>query len=312
MEEKMKLLKFSKKFLTPAGILLLLLFTFPAASNPLFAQDETRALKGASLKNDLMIKIERCPKPVVKPGENLGNGFKVLARSTFGTPLKDVAVDIILTSGPTYPAPAPYAVYSPNYSDNVLLKGGREHISFTGPGIVDVKLNGPNTIPIDTPPGDYYLGAVIDAGNKVNESNERNNVHFCRLRVIGPEEKKLPDLTVPSVEFKKVTERTDSSGKPYWIFNVIITVRNQGNSAAGPFKVLLERNVGAGGTYTLACQTCLLAVAGLAPGQSITLPPRQFNNANNMNSIFRATADSTHTVTETNEANNMNAVTFKP
>jgi hypothetical protein len=122
----------------------------------------------------------------------------------------------------------------------------------------------------------------------------------------------MPDLTIPSVTFEKVKKGTDASGNVYWIFNVIITVKNQGSEAAGPFKVLLERNVGPGGTYTKACQTCVLDVPGLAVGQSVTLPPRQFNNANNMNSIFRATADSLDTIVESNETNNMNAVTFKP
>jgi subtilase family serine protease len=51
------------------------------------------------------------------------------------------------------------------------LKGGREHISFKGPDKVNVKLNGSNIIPANTPPGIYYLGVVIDAGNKVKESN---------------------------------------------------------------------------------------------------------------------------------------------
>jgi hypothetical protein len=265
------------------------------------------------MARDLRIKIVRCPKRVVKAGEKLGDSFKVVAKSTFPGALKDVAVDIILTSKPTYPAPAPYAVYSPNYSDNVLLKGGREHITFPGAGSVPVKLNGTNQIPADTPAGIYYLGAVVDAGNKVKESNERNNVHFCKIKVIrrGGGGKRLPDLTVPSVVFKKVKKGIDARGNPYWLFNVIITVKNQGNAPAGPFKVLLERNVGPGGTYTKACQTCIIGVAGLAPGQSKTLPPRQFNNAMNMNSLFRATADYGNAVMESNERNNMNATNFR-
>ncbi len=304
----MKRVRFSKKCLVPGGILLLL-FIFLITSTPSSAQRQIKKLP--LIRNDLTIKIVQCPKKVVRPGEDLGDGFQVIGRSTFGVPLKDIAVDIILTSKPTYPVPAPYAIYSPNYSDNVLLKGGREHISFTGPGSVNVKLNGTNTIPADTPPGDYYLGAVIDAGNKVKESIERNNVSFCSLKVRRLVVlKRMPDLTIPSVTFKKVDQRTDVSGNNYWIFNVIITVKNQGNAAAGPFKVLLERNVGPGGTYTKACITCLLDVPGLAAGDSITLPPRQFNNANNMNSIFRATADSSKVITELSETNNMNAVTF--
>jgi hypothetical protein len=265
---------------------------------------------GSETKDDLTIKIVRCPKKVVKAGEELNAGFKVVGKSTFAGPVNSVAVDIILTSKPTYPIPAPFAVYSANYSDNVLLKGGREHISFTGPGNVNVKLNGTNTIPADTPTGIYYLGAVIDAGNKVKESNERNNVHFCKLKVIGSDTKRMPDLIISSIVFKKVTQRYDAKKQPYWIFNVIITVKNQGNANAGPFKVLLERNVGPGGSFTQACQTCVIGVQGLGAGQYITLPPRQFNNANNMNSKFRATADISNTVTESSETNNRKIASF--
>jgi hypothetical protein len=307
-------LKRSKKFLVAAVVMavffvLLLTYSSSFAQQTVKPTTVRKPLK-LRLKSDLAIKIIRCPRRVVKAGEDLGAGFSVIGRSTFSTALKDITVDIILTSKPIYPAPAPYAAYSANYSDNVLLKGGREHISFTGPDTVNVKLNGSNTIPADTPPGIYYLGTVIDAGNKISESNERNNVHFCKIKVIG-EQRRMADLIVPSLRFKKVKSLTDSQGNPYWIFNVIITVRNQGNAPAGPFKVLLERNVGPDGTYTKACITCEIDVAGLAAGQSKTLPPRQFNNANNMNSLFRATADSTHSVPESDESNNMNATSFR-
>jgi hypothetical protein len=112
---------------------------------------------------DLTIAIKNCPQ-TVQPGQELKNSFQVLATSTFPTPLQDIAVDIILTSKPVFKkGPVPLAVYSPHYSDGVLLKGGREFISFKGPGTINVKLNGTNTIPADTPEGTYYLVSVIDA-----------------------------------------------------------------------------------------------------------------------------------------------------
>lgn len=133
-------------------------------------------------ERDLTVKIANCP-TVVKPGQNLNAGIRVQGKSSFPNALSSVVVDLILTSRYGYPSPAPYATYSPNYSDGVLLLGGREHTAFNGPGTVNVKLNGSNTIPSDTPNGTYYLGAVIDAGNNVQERNERNNVSFCKLRV---------------------------------------------------------------------------------------------------------------------------------
>jgi hypothetical protein len=120
----------------------------------------------------------------------------------------------------------------------------------------------------------------------------------------------LPDLVVGKVDFQKVKSGTDAGGHTYWIFNVIITMKNQGKGNAGAFSVLLERNNGAGGTYQKACLTCLIAVTGLAAGQELTLEPRQFNNADNAPSTFRATADSGKAVNESNELNNMRAETF--
>ncbi len=131
---------------------------------------------------DLAVSITGCP-ATASPGQELGASFTVKGRSNFSGPVQNVAVDLVLKKNPTYPSPAPYAVYSPNYSDGVLLKGGREHIDFAGPGWKPVKLNGTNKIPADTPPGVYYLAAVIDAGNKVAESNEKNNAAFCKIKV---------------------------------------------------------------------------------------------------------------------------------
>lgn len=299
--------------------LFVLFMVFIAASTMVFGRQVVQQVQQKkmlrtsvlSLNGDLTVKIRRCAPRRVKPGGTIG-GLNIVAKSTFPIALKEIAADLILTSAANYPAPAPYAVYSANYSDKVLLKGGRTHVNFAPNGSVNVSFGNNNEIPADTPPGNYYLGVVIDTGNKAKESNERNNVAWCKIRVVKGGGNKLPDLIVPSVVFKKVKKGTDSQGNSYYIFNVLITVKNQGNANAGPFKVYLERNNGPGGIYQKACITCIIPVTGgLAAGASITLPPRQFNNANNAPSIFRATADHGNHVTESNELNNMNAVTFR-
>jgi len=121
----------------------------------------------------------------------------------------------------------------------------------------------------------------------------------------------LPDLVVSHVSFQQVKSETDAGGHSYWIFKVIVAVKNQGKAAAGPFDVTLERNNGAGGAWQIACPTCTLHVAGLQAGQELALEPRQFNNANDMPSSFRATADSGRKVNETNELNNVATAEFK-
>lgn len=310
----MKYRRFSKNYLVFGGIVLVLLVGFLVVL-PAFSQATQLQTKSLTIgRDDLTIKIVQCPKNVVTPGEELGNGFQVQAKSTFAGAVNGVVVDFILTSNPVYPVPAPYAVYSANYSNNVLLKGGRENISFAGPGVVNVPLNGTNQIPADTPPGVYYLGAVVDAGNKFNETSEKNNVYFCRLNVTGSPNTptRMPDLIITDLDFQKVKSGIDSQGKTYWIFNIVIKVKNQGATPAGAFKVLLERKIGPGGTFVTACPTCILVVAGLAAGATVDLPPRQFNNANGMNSTFRATADFTTVVLESNELNNARVEAFIP
>jgi hypothetical protein len=140
---------------------------------------------GFGLPGDLQVKITGCPIKV-RAGQDLGASFQVWAKSSFNVPVNNVTFDLVLLSAPVYPVPAPYANYSPSYSNGVLLKGGRENESFPPQGIIKVKLNGSNTIPANTPPGTYYLAAVVDAGNKVHETKEFNNVAYCKVKVLPP------------------------------------------------------------------------------------------------------------------------------
>lgn len=119
-----------------------------------------------------------------------------------------------------------------------------------------------------------------------------------------------PDLIVTAIDFQKVQSGTDAQGKTYWIFNVTAKIKNQGNANAGAFKVLIERNNGAGGAWQTACPTCTLDVSGLAAGAEMTTDPRQFNNAMGMPSKFKFTADSGGQVTESNEGNNSREEAF--
>lgn len=121
----------------------------------------------------------------------------------------------------------------------------------------------------------------------------------------------MPDLVVGQISFETVHQETDISGQKYWIFNVIVQVKNQGAAAAGASKLLLERNSGPGGAFQQACATCLIDVAAVPAGGAVTLPPRQFNNAGGAASVFRATIDSQHAVAESNEGNNILTAEFK-
>ncbi|MCD4741444.1 MAG: hypothetical protein K8R67_03025 [Desulfobacteraceae bacterium] len=258
-------------------------------------------------RGDLSVEIKHCPGSIAA-GQNLGSGFQVLAKSTFANAINDVAVDIILTSNPTYPMPAPYAIYSPNYSNNVLLKGGREFISFTGPGVVNVKLNGNNQIPVDTPPGVYYLAAVVDAGNKVTEINEQNNVAFCRIKV-GQATQSLPDLVVTGFAYSGA-----APGQPL-VPKLLVTINNLGPSAI-PLGTNAKLKVYVNGSLVATVDLDDSSVEQTAfhdvhnaydpvnPGKSRSMVGTSYIFPSGGRYACRAVIDSTNTIAESNEGNN--------
>jgi len=131
---------------------------------------------------DLRISI-RCPGKA-KAGQDLKKSIRVFVTNAGDKPTSNFSVDLIISSDMS--APMRFAVYTPNYKEDALLLGGREFVSYLGPGKTkEVTLYGNNRIPADTPAGMYYLGAVVDPGNKEPESNERNNMSFCRIKVSG-------------------------------------------------------------------------------------------------------------------------------
>lgn len=94
---------------------------------------------------------------------------------------KGYMVDVVLSSDTS--VPAGWAVYAPNYSEDVLLAGGR--ISRTGdlaPGQEKVFSYEYET-PTDTPAGSYYVCARIDPGGNIAEGNEANNTACAPLTI---------------------------------------------------------------------------------------------------------------------------------
>jgi hypothetical protein len=152
---------------------------------------------------DLQIEIT-CPGNAV-PGQELGKSIKVWVKNTGNQAAGQFAVDLVLSKTPA--VPVKFATYSPNYSDDVLLQGGREHVPSLNPGQrIEVTLNGKNKIPDDTPGGVYFLGAVVDPGKAVSERMERNNVATCRMVIRrqgddpGSRPARKPDLIVSDIK----------------------------------------------------------------------------------------------------------------
>lgn len=142
--------------------------------------------------------VELLSPAVAAPGEDIGNRIRLIVKNVGTAPAHGTQahpagymVDVSLGRNPV--VPAGFRVFSANFAEDVLLRGGR--VSRT----VDLA---PHTfheyaagagIPADTPPGAYFLCATVDPGGAVAESNEANNTTCRPIRIekrlnVGPQE----------------------------------------------------------------------------------------------------------------------------
>ena len=256
---------------------------------------------------DLIIKIKHCPKSA-RPGHELGSSIKIVAINRGGVDVKDVTVELVMKKEISCPVPAPSAVYSPHFSNGVLLKGGYESVSLEAGQRQEVKLNGPNTIPADMPAGEYFLCAVIDAGDKIKESNESNNCACCPIKIAGGAGK--PDLVVERFSFK-VGDKCEPK-HPIYTFEVTVANIGTAPSPAMPDKTLVQvmdlHGTGWGNGAGLN---------SIPPGgrQMVSIPVYYFSeDPSHMTKAvphpFRAVVDPHHFIDESNESNNKSDIIY--
>lgn len=110
----------------------------------------------------------------VSPGEELKERVKLKLYNDGIIAAKDFFVELVLSSDAEIPMKP--GVYGDNYSEDMLLKDGRLKVDKLEPGEpITLTFGGMLTIPPDAPPGRYYLGAVLDPENKLEELEEENN-----------------------------------------------------------------------------------------------------------------------------------------
>jgi hypothetical protein len=183
---------------------------------------------------ELTIKIWNSPASV-RPGHELGSSFNVKVTNHGEFDLKDVTIDIVLKKDNSCPISTPNSIDSTHFFDGAPLKGGREHVSIKAGQKLEIKLNGTNKIPADTPIGNYYLCAVADAGNQIKKCDKTNCAcHPIQITTAAGN----PDLVIDRISFK-VGEKCEPN-YPIYIFEV--TVRNIGTapSPSFPNKTLVQ------------------------------------------------------------------------
>lgn len=98
---------------------------------------------------------------------------------------------------------------------DTLLRTGNLTLGRNAPYETDVSV----TIPLDTAPGNYFLGVIVDHDNQIIEYTNSNNVAYYPVSIVEPP----PDLTVP---FSGVLP---NFLRPTETFSALSIVRNEGD-----------------------------------------------------------------------------------
>lgn len=177
------------------AITLISMFAFAA---PAFAACDLSPTIGAAAE-------KRAGQEVMITLEIANHGDTACPGTIEAPPMASYMVDIFLSSDRN--APSTWAVYNATWREDVLLRGGRVSRTYSvGPGnrarygAPSYEI-GPFTLPTGIPPGEYFLCAGVDLGNRVAESNKRNNVACNPMRILptlridprrGPRPQRLP------------------------------------------------------------------------------------------------------------------------
>jgi hypothetical protein len=128
-----------------------------------------------------------------KAGDEIGPLLKLVASNAGSAPAPGTTgaldpahgymIDVVLSRDTI--VPPGFATYSPSFSEDVLLQGGRVSNTQDLAPVASRSYTAGAKIPVDTPSGPYHVCAQIDPGKKVVETNEANNVSCFPIRITG-------------------------------------------------------------------------------------------------------------------------------
>lgn len=126
--------------------------------------------------------------PTARPGDDLRievvvrNIGDVPAAGTLEAGTGGYMVDVVLSNDGSLPDGFPD--FSPSFRARALLRGGRVSRTYTLHPGDSINYTAGASIPVDTPFGRYCIGAVVDPGKVMRESNEANNqgCHWLEIR----------------------------------------------------------------------------------------------------------------------------------
>ena len=236
-------------------------------------------------------------------------GGAVSPVSAAPTPCADLAISNFSVNGGVNPIAGQPTTINFTVSNNgscstntsFVVQWKQTLTSLTGPSATVLKINAGNSrnvsLPYTFPKAGNFLTLVqVDTGKAISETNEVNNLAIYSVTV----DKAQADLVVTDV-----TITTTPPGNPLVVgqgllANAAVTIQNNGN-------VAIPDNFQVAWQPTVATPALTQNVSGLGANASTTI---NFTyNYPDIGSFYsKATVDSTHLISETNEFNNSDTV----
>lgn len=144
--------------------------------------------KAAPPRPDLTVDL--AAPAAVAAGADIGPQVRLIVKNVgnavaWGTNAHPAGYMVDLSLGRDPVVPHGFRIFSANFAEDVLLKGGR--VSRTADLAPHASQQYPvgGGIPADTRPGNYFLCATVDPGNAVAEANEGNNTTCRPIHILG-------------------------------------------------------------------------------------------------------------------------------
>lgn len=120
-----------------------------------------------------------------RPGDKLDETISINVRNEGTIAANDIQIALVVSKNNTIPVDE--STFKTDIEATGIVKISSLKIPTLEPGKnTSLKVASDTTIPTSIPPGNYFLGAIVDSPNAIVESNEKNNSFVGSLIIAGP------------------------------------------------------------------------------------------------------------------------------
>ena len=144
----------------------------------------------------------------VLPGTELRNSLQITLKNTGKRTAAPFSISLVLVNDSTELDQLVENAYQ-SATNQALEGSGQEISSIKAADSIRFVPSGKCQIPINTPPGNYFVGLIIDLHNQVLEINETNNIIFSPIKIIECQ----PMAQLQRLEIIDILEQANDFGR---------------------------------------------------------------------------------------------------